>query len=198
MPYIYSMAGDVRLNHGTMMRSLLFDYREDAQARKIDQQFMFGKSLLICPVTEPMYYEKENREIHREKVWKCYLPAGDDWYHFWTGEKYDGGQFVTVDAPLDQLPVFVKAGSIIPMKKGLTYADEKNDNPLEIHVYPGKDVKFVLYEDEGNNYHYEDGGYALTEFTWDDAARKLAIGDTVGTFPGMELDWRENVEVVVW
>lgn len=125
MPYIYSLAGDVCLNHGTMMRSLLFDYAADPQARNMDQEFMFGKSLLICPVTEPMYYGKENQKLEAEKVWTCYLPAGDDWYHYWTDWKYEGGQFVTVDAPLDEMPVFVKAGSIIPMKKGLTYADEK-------------------------------------------------------------------------
>ncbi len=197
MPYIYSLAGDVYRNHGTMMRSLLFDYTADAQARKMDQEFMFGKSLLVCPVTEPMYYGKENQELEAEKVWTCYLPAGDDWYHYWTDRKYEGGQFVTVDAPLDEMPVFVKAGSIIPMKKGLTYADEKNENPLEIHVYPGKDAAFTLYEDEGNNYRYEEGKYALTEFTWEDAKRKLTIGDTTGGFDGMENGWRKNVKLCI-
>lgn len=106
-----------------MTRSLLFDYMEDEQARKTDQEFLFGKSLLICPVTEPMYYDKESRELHREKVWKCYLPGGDDWYHFWTDRKYTGGQSVTVEAPLDQMPIFVKAGSILPMKKGKPAAE---------------------------------------------------------------------------
>ena len=158
---------------------------------------MFGKSLLICPVTEPMYYGKENQKLEAEKVWTCYLPAGDDWYHYWTDRKYEGGQFVTVDAPLDEMPVFVKAGSIVPMKKGLTYADEKNENPLEIHVYPGKDGAFTLYEDEGNSYRYEDGRYALTEFTWDEAKRKLTIGDTAGEFDGMEHGWRENLKVCI-
>ena len=195
MPYIYSLAGDVYLNHGTMMRSLLFDYGEDARARKTDQEFMFGKNLLICPVTAPMYYGKDSQELHAEKVWECYLPEGDDWYHFWTDRKYAGGQTVTVEAPLDLLPIFVKAGSILPMKKGLTYADEENETPLELHIYPGKDAKFTLYEDEGNNYHYEDGGYTLTQFVWDDARRKLTVGDTEGGFSGVGHGWRENLEL---
>ena len=100
-----------------------------------------------------------------------------------------------VEAPLDRLPVFVKAGSVIPMKKGLMYADEENGNPLEIHVYPGKDAKFTLYEDEGNNYRYESGSYAITDLIWDEAAQRLMVGETVGGFPGMEKEWREKMEV---
>jgi len=185
MPYIYSMAGSVRLNSDTIMRSLVFDFSEDKIARKISSQFMFGRSILVCPVTEPMYFENESREIDAEKKTKCYLPAGADWYDFWTGKKYEGGQYIVADTPIDIMPVFVRAGSIIPMAKGLQYASQKLEGPIEIHIYSGADGEFTLYDDNGEDYSYEDGAYSTVKLTWKDDEKKLVIGEREGSFSGM-------------
>ncbi len=187
MPYIYSLAGAVHFADATIMRSLLFDFPEDIEARKITNEFMFGSALLICAVTEPMYYEKESREIQREKKWRCYLPKGAKWYDYWTNEQYMGGQYVTVDAPIDRIPIFVKAGSIIPVAEGLTYADQTPAEPVKIMVYPGADGEFVLYEDEGNNYNFEKGACAFTALKWKEAEGKLDIGERQGSYPGMQV-----------
>lgn len=195
MPYIYSLAGSVHFNGDTIMRSLLFDFVDDPEARNITNEFMFGPSLLICAVTEPMYYDVDSKELNRDKKWKCYLPKGADWYDYWTNEKYSGGQYVTVDAPIDQMPIFVKAGSIIPVIEGLHYADEKLDAPVKLLVYPGADAKFVIYEDEGNNYNFEKGAYARTEINWDDKSGQLDISAREGSYPGMK-DTEYVVEVI--
>ncbi|MDO4275424.1 MAG: glycoside hydrolase family 31 protein [Eubacteriales bacterium] len=195
MPYIYSLAGAVHFNDYTIMRSLLFDFPKDREAGKIENQFMFGPALLICAVTEPMYYEAGDVEIHREKKWNCYLPGGCTWYDYWTNKRYDGGQYVMVDAPIDKMPVFVKAGSILPTVRGLQYADQKPEEPMKIYVYPGADGKFTLYEDEGNNYNFEKGAYATTEFSWDEKQHSFYVQPRQGSYPGMkELEY--TVEVV--
>lgn len=185
MPYIYSLAGAVRLKDQTIMRSLLFDFPEDPEVRKIQNQFMFGPSVLVCAVTEPMYYEAESRELQREKKWTCYLPAGQGWYDYWTNRFYEGGRYVTVDAPIDHIPLFVRAGAIIPTVEGLQYADQKPEKPMELKIYPGADGHFTLYEDEGDNYNFEKGAYATTEFFWDDAEGRLRSGERTGEYPGM-------------
>ncbi|WP_270438186.1 TIM-barrel domain-containing protein [Blautia massiliensis (ex Durand et al. 2017)] len=186
MPYIYSLAGAVHFNDYTIMRSLLFDFPEDKEARKVENEFMFGPSLLICAVTEPMYYGPESTELHREKTWKCYLPSGTKWYDYWTNKEYEGGQYVTVDAPIDRMPIFVKAGSILPVAEGLVYASQKPEESVKLMVYPGEDCKFTIYEDEGNNYNFENGAYATTELTWDDKTGTLTVGGRQGSYPGME------------
>ena len=186
MPYIYSMAGAVHFEDATMMRSLLFDFMEDERARAIDSEFMFGKSFLVCPVTEPMYYGSESTELNEEKQWSCYLPEGADWYDYWTNKKYQGGQEITVDAPLDRMPLFVKAGSIIPTVEGLQYAQQKPGEPMKLMIYPGADASFILYEDEGNNYNFEKGAYATTSFFWDDRRQELKAEPRQGSFAGME------------
>lgn len=186
MPYIYSMAGAVRLQSATIMRSLLFDFMEDARAREIKDGFMFGTSLLVYAVTEPMYYEAENHKIDKEKKKSCYLPQGADWYDYWSEDFYTGGQEISVEIPIDCIPLFVKAGSIIPAIDGLQYADEKSGQPMELQVYPGADGCFVLYEDEGNNYNYEEGAYTTIEMKWNNACQKLTIGKRQGNFAGME------------
>lgn len=177
LPYIYSLAGGVWLNNGMLLRPLLFDFAHDARAVSTDNEFMLGPSLLVCPVTEPMDYGPGGEALHREHKWTCYLPAGCDWYDFRDGHRYAGGQDVTVDAPLHSTPVFVRAGSIIPMAEGLQYADQKPDEPPEVRVYPGADAAFDLYEDDGDGYAYESGAYTVTHLTWDDAAQKLSGGD---------------------
>lgn len=195
MPYIYSLAGDVVLRNGTIMRSLLFDFSDDKRAAGIATQFMFGRSLLVCPVLQPMYYEAESTPLDEEKTWKVYLPADTLWYDFYTGVCYDGGQEILADAPLDTMPLYVRAGSVIPMTSGLQYAMEKNDAPLELHVYPGADGTFTLYDDAGNDYAYEQGEYAQIPLHYDEAAGTLTIGERTGSYRGMEGQIRYEVYV---
>lgn len=195
MPYIYSLAGDVVLRNGTIMRSLLFDFSDDKRAADMATQFMFGRSLLVCPVLQPMYYEAESTPLDEEKTWKVYLPADTLWYDFYTGVCYDGGQEILADAPLDTMPLYVRAGSVIPMTSGLQYAMEKNDAPLELHVYPGADGTFTLYDDAGNDYAYEQGEYAQIPLHYDEAAGTLTIGERTGSYRGMEGQIRYEVYV---
>ena len=185
MPYIYSCAAATCLHDSTLMRSLLFDFPHDAVAAKLCTEYMFGKNFLVCPVTSPMYYGAGNVDLSdtTEKKWTVYLPAGTDWYNFHTMERYPGGIYTAVDAPMDVLPLFVKAGSIVPMRKGLTYADEENGTPLELHVYSGKDAEFTCYEDSGNGYAYENGAYAEVRILWNEKERALTMEERTGNFP---------------
>ena len=187
MPYIYSLAGSVRLSSDTIMRSLLFDFPGDAKAALSDSEFMFGRNLLICPVTTPMYYIYDNREIDAAKTLDCYLPEGYEWYDIRDNRKYNGGQTVNVPAPIDSIPVFARSGSIIPMREGLSYAMEENDEPLEIHIYSGADGRFVFYDDAGDDYSYEDGSYEIIVFSWCDEKKELNISERNGDFPGMKI-----------
>ena len=173
LPYIYSLAGNVWRRDGMMLRPLLFDFAQDRRAVATADEFMLGPSLLVCPVTEPMEYGRGSVPLNREKKRACYLPAGCDWYDFWTEARYAGGQEVVVDAPLDRIPLFVRAGSILPMAAGLQYADQRPEGPLELRVYRGADGAFDLYDDAGDGYAYEDGDYAVTPLRWDDAAGAL-------------------------
>ncbi len=188
MPYIYSVAASVHFQDSTMMRSLLFDFPQDKRAAKVTNQFMCGPSLLVCAVTQPMYYEAGSREISRdlsrEKVWECYLPEGCGWYDFWTNQYYEGGQTLEAEAAIDRIPVFVKAGSVIPTAKGLQYAGQKPSEPLKLYVYPGADAEFTLYEDEGDNYNFEDGAFAMTTFFWNEALGTLEMREQKGSYPG--------------
>ncbi len=185
MPYIYSLAGSVRLSSDTIMRSLLFDFPDDKKASLNHQEFMFGRNMLICPVTEPMYYIHGNREIDAEKTWNCYLPEGTVWYDMRDNKKYTGGQTVTVSAELESIPVFIRGGSIIPMREGLSYAMEENDNPLELHIYTGSDGEFVYYDDAGNDYSYEKKEYETVRLSWTDSSRVLTLSSREGSFKGM-------------
>ena len=160
-----------------MVRPLLFDFANDRRAAATDGEFMLGPSLLVCPVTEPMDHGPGGVKLDREHTWTCYLPAGCDWYDFRDGTRYQGGREVTVAAPLDSIPVFARAGSIIPMTEGLQYADQQPEGPLEVRVYPGADGAFDLYEDAGDGYGYERGEYAITHLEWNDAERKLSGGE---------------------
>ena len=183
MPYIYSMAGKVYCQDYTMMRSLLFDFPEDSHAKNIETEYMFGESLLVCPVTEPMYFEKGSRELQRSKGWECYLPMGTDWYDFYTGEKYSGGGTVLVETALDRIPLFVRAGAILIMEKELMYAGQQTAEPLEIRIYPGYDGTYAYYEDAGDGYGYENGDYQIVEFRWEDFAGCLTIGAAHKIYP---------------
>lgn len=174
MDYIYSMAGRVTHQDATMMRSLIFDYAEDEKARTLGTEYLFGESLLVCPVTEPMYYEAGNQALDREKKWSCYLPAGNGWYDFWTDRYYEGGQTVLADAPLDRIPLFVKAGSILPIiREPIQYASQQKKEPLFLKVYPGADAEYLHYLDDGDGYGYEQGVYSFKRFIWKEQEWKL-------------------------
>lgn len=187
MPYIYSLAGQVTQNDYTMMRALAFDFRKDEKTYDIQDEYMFGPALLVCPVTTPMYYEANSTPITGvEKTRSAYLPSGSNWYDFWTGKFYQGGQTILSDAPLETMPLYVRSGSIVPIGPKIQYTDEQPDAPIELWVYPGQDGQFTLYEDEGDNYNYERGSFAIVQLRWDDSARQLILDERVGIYPGMQ------------
>jgi len=144
----------------------------------------------------PSIFAKEQLKEEREKSIEVYLPAGHDWYNFWSGQVTSGNQKIRVVAPIEIIPLFVKAGSIIPLGPFLKYSTEKPADPLELRIYPGADGSFVLYEDENDNYNYEKGVYATIVFIWNDGLRQLTIGDRKGTFPGMLKECVINVVLV--
>jgi alpha-D-xyloside xylohydrolase len=144
----------------------------------------------------PAIFAKELAKEAREKTRETYLPAQNTWYDFWTGEIFKGGKTIKADAPIDKIPLFVKAGSIIPMGPFLQYATEKPANPIELRIYPGADTRFTLYEDENDNYNYEKGIYSTVEFMWNDAKHLLTIADRAGEFPGMLKERIMNVVLV--
>jgi alpha-D-xyloside xylohydrolase len=185
LPYIYSTSWDVTANQSTMMRALVMDFANDRQALDINDQYMFGKSILVCPVTEAMYSKDMKDDFSTIKSRKLYLPKGTIWYDFWTGEKYKGGQYIEKEVPIDIIPLFVKAGSIVPFGPKVQYATEKKWDSLEIRIYEGADGTFTLYEDEGDNYNYEKGMYSTIEFKWINAMRTLKISERKGMFSGM-------------
>ena len=197
LPYIYSLAGWETHKAYTMLRMLAFDFRHDPAVYDIKDQFMFGPALMVCPVTEPMYYAPGSTPLEgTAKSRSVYLPAGCDWYDFWTGKRYTGGQTIEADAPLDILPLFVKAGSILPMGPKVQYADESPDAAYELRVYPGADGCFELYEDEGDNYNYEQGAYAWTPISWDDHTEALTFSNRQGRFDGLVEEREYHVTIV--
>ncbi len=173
MPYIYSLAWKTTSEAYTPMRPLVMDFRTDTRALNIGDQFMFGPALLVSPVTEP---NATSRHVYLPKL---------KWYDFWTGRSIDGGGMIEAAAALDRIPLFVRSGSVVPMGPDVQYAAEKPADPVELRVYAGTDGSFTLYEDENDNYNYEKGAQATIRFEWDDARRKLAIGERQGTFAGM-------------
>jgi alpha-D-xyloside xylohydrolase len=193
IPYIYSTSWDVTAHQSTMMRALVMDFAGDPKALDINDEYTFGKSLLVSPVTQPLCIDTIVRgqdtalvaDFGKVKTSPVYLPAGTGWYDFWTGEQLKGGQTVQKEAPIDIIPLYVKAGSILPIGPRVQYATEKKWENLEIRVYPGADGAFTLYEDENDNYDYEKGMYSTITFTWDDVKQVLTINDRGGSFPGM-------------
>ncbi len=186
MPYIYSIAGKVTLEDYTMMRALVFDFMEDENTHNISDQFMFGPAFLVNPVTEAMYYERGSKEITgSERTRKVYLPAACDWYDFWTGEKFSGGQTVNAAAPLEIMPLYVRSGAIIPMGPFVQHSGEKPDGPVELRIYKGADGVFDIYEDEGDNYNYEKSAYSILRILWRDGEKKLIFEGRRGSYDGM-------------
>lgn len=173
IPYIYSEAWQVSKNGSTLMRPMVMDFSSDAKAVQQAYQYMFGKQLLVAPVTEAGVSQ-----------WDVYLPKAAGWYDYWTGKHFTGGQTVKADAPQDKIPVFVKAGAIIPMAKAMQYTGEKPLDVLEIRVYKGADGSFSLYEDKGDGYDYEKGSRTLIPFSWNDKTHTLIIGARSGSYAG--------------
>ncbi|MFO7657081.1 MAG: glycoside hydrolase family 31 protein [Bacteroidales bacterium] len=204
LPYIYSTSWGVTSKQSSMMRALVMDFANDKQALDINDEFMFGSSLLVNPVTEPMYWKNEVQgentmmveDFSLVKTKDVYLPKGTDWFDFWTGAKYTGGQLVKKDVPLDIIPLYVKAGSILPWGPKVQFATEKNWDNLEIRVYEGANGEFVLYEDENDNYNYENGKYSTISFKWDDKQKSLTINDRKGSFQGMVTNRKFNIVFV--
>jgi alpha-D-xyloside xylohydrolase len=174
MPYIYTLDARVWFDDYTLMRGLVMDFTDDSVARNIDDEFMFGDAFLVCPVYE---YKARTREV--------YLPKGG-WYDFNTGRYLEGGESFIADAPYESSPVYVRAGSIVPMGPAIEYTAQEQDGSLYIQVYGGKDGSFTLYEDDGLTYAYEKGAYANIPMKWDDASRTLTIGAREGSFDGMK------------
>lgn len=184
-PYIYAIAGHTSHDGYTMMRPLVMDFTSDANALTVADQYMFGPAFLVNPVTE---YKARSRQV--------YLPAGTDWYDFWTGKDAQGGATIVADAPYDQLPVFVRAGSIVPIGPDQQYVGEKPADALTLYVYAGANGTFSLYEDDGLTNGYERGQFAQIPLTWNDAAGTLTIGRRTGSFAGMPAARTFNVVMV--
>lgn len=174
MPYIYTLAGDTYHKDATIMRGLVFDFAADPNVTNIGDQYMFGPSLLVNPVHE---YKSRKRTL--------YLPAGEGWYDLYTGKYTTGGQSVTVEAPYETMPVFVKEGAIIPAGPAIQFTGEKPADPITLYVYAGKNGSFTLYEDEDLNYNYEKNAFAAITFNYNEAAKTLTIEDRKGNFNGM-------------
>lgn len=172
MPYIYSQAGRVWLEDESMMKMLAFDFTEDTNVLDIRDEYLFGDSFLVCPVTEPMYYEAGNKQLEgRSYTRRVYLPKGCGWYDYWTNDYYQGGQWLEAEAPIDKMPLFVRAGSIIPMTDSAPHVSVKDD--ITWTVYAGADGEYRFYEDAGDGYAYERGEYELTKYEWSDERQIL-------------------------
>lgn len=183
MPYIYSLAWKVTNADYTIQRPLVMDWRTDEKTWNIGDQFMFGPALLVNPVLA-------GGATHRT----VYLP-GATWYDFWTGKSIQGGQEIVADAPISRMPLYVRAGSIIPLGPEIEYANEKPNGPIELRVYTGADGSFDLYGDEGDSYDYEKGAHATIPIQWNESTHTLTIGDRVGNYPGMADAMKINI---VW
>ncbi|WP_028902184.1 TIM-barrel domain-containing protein [Prevotella sp. P6B4] len=211
LPYIYSIAGQVTANNESYLRPLFSDFAADKQVWDMTDEFMFGRSILAAPIVEAQYtqekiikedamtgWDKKNVSGDQEETsginWHAtktatkYLPKGATWYDFWTGRQYKGGQHVTLSTRFDQVPMFVRAGSIVPLGPEMQYVGEKSWDNLEIRLYPGADGTFSLYEDEGDNYNYEQGYYSNIIFTWTERTRTLHISARQGGYKGMLLN----------
>ncbi|GET24035.1 xylosidase [Prolixibacter sp. NT017] len=207
LPYIYADAWQVTHNQSTMMRALMMDFN-DPKVRNMNNEYMFGKSILVAPIVHAQYtpetivktdpnsgWNKNNNTENKPKATaidftqskskKVYLPAGTVWYDFWTNEKHKGGQEINQKTEIDEIPLYIKAGSIIPFGPKVQYATQKKWDDLEIRVYPGANGQFTLYEDENDNYDYEKGIYSTITFNWNNARKILTINSRKGTFPGM-------------
>lgn len=184
LPYIYSEAWKVS-NGSTLMRPLVMDFASDHEAMNHPYLYMFGKSFLVAPVTEPGATQ-----------WSVYLPGSSQWFDFRTGKAYTGGKEVTVDSPFDEIPLFVKAGAIVPLGREVQNSAEAPRDSFEIRIYGGADGTFTLYDDEGDNYNYEKGNYTEIPFAWSEASQRLTIGNRKGEFAGLPKRYHFRVMLI--
>jgi alpha-D-xyloside xylohydrolase len=208
LPYIYSTSWDVSKNNSSFLRALSMDFSSDKKTWDINNEYLFGKSFLVVPILNPQYTpekivktdenegwnktdasKKENSlsniDFTQNKTVKVYLPTGADWFDFWTNEKFNGGQEIVKTVNLQSIPLYVKAGSIIPFGSDVQYATEKKWDNLTLKIYPGADADFVLYEDEFDNYNYEKGDYTEIPFHWNEKSKTLTINSRKGNFKGI-------------
>ena len=184
LPYVYSLAWKVTSEDYTIQRPLVMDFREDKATWEVGDEFLFGPSILVSPVLKEHATERT-----------VYLPAGADWYDFWTGARATGGVEVDRPAPIETIPLQIRAGSILPMGPVIEYAGQASD-PIELRIYPGANGDFTLYEDGGDSYRYEKGAHATIPIHWDDASRTLTISARQGSYPGMAAGHTFNVVIV--
>ena len=184
LPYVYSLAWKVTSDDYTIQRPLVMDFRADQATWDIGDEFMFGPAILVSPVLTEHVTDR-----------RLYLPAGAEWYDFWTGNRTQGGKEITAPAPLDRIPLDIRAGSILPLGPSIEYAGQASD-PIELRVYPGANGQFNIYEDQGDSYAYEHGAHAVIPVHWDDSSRTLTIGARQGSFPDMKPDHTFNVVIV--
>ena len=186
LPYLYSLIAAVTRKGTMMMRALALEFPVDRATHSVDDQYLLGPALMVCPVTRPMYYEAGSRALvgvsHTRLV---YLPVSCAWFDFWTNALYAGGQTLEAEAPLERMPLYVRAGSIVPMTEVMQFTDETPDAPYEIRVYYGADANFELYEDAGDGYEYETGAFALIRLEWSEAAQTLTVAEREGEFFSM-------------
>ncbi len=204
LPYIYSSAGDCVQRSGSMMRALVMDFPSDKTAINLADEYMFGRQLLVKPVTDPLYTWREDQR-HGHQIYpdvekaaapvSVYLPKEQNvggksvacrWYDFFTNRLYDGGRTLQRPTPITEMPVYVRAGAILPFGPDVQHTSQQAWDDLEVRVYPGADGQFILYEDEGDGYNYERGLFSEITFTWDDNAHTLTVGSRRGNFPGMQ------------
>lgn len=217
LPYIYSQSWQVTKNDDSFMRALFMDFKDDRQTWDNNREYMFGHNVLVCPVVDPLYtkekivktdvldsWNKQNlkREEYpaidwtAQKQYEVYLPAGADWYDYWTNEKLTGGQKLSAQTGISHSPLYIKAGSILPLGPDVQYANQKDWENLDLVIYPGADAEFTLYEDEGDNYNYEKGMYSTIQLKWNDKAKTLTINSRKGNFPGMLTNRKFNVKLI--
>lgn len=209
LPYIYSTSWEVTNKQSSFMRALVMDFPNDPKALDLNDEFMFGKSILVAPIVKAQYTPEKIVKVNEEEGWnrdqakdadgnmvvdftakkrtQVYLPAGTTWHDFWTNQQYKGGQRIELETSIDNTPLFIKAGSIIPFGPKVQYVTEKQWVHLQLRVYTGANGSFVLYEDEFDNYNYEKGEYTEIPITWNNASRTLIIGDRKGSYKGMLL-----------
>ena len=217
LPYLYSTAWQVTSNNDSYMRPLFSDFASDKKVWNMTDEFMFGRCILAAPIVDPQYTEEKIIRTDAMTGWDRksvsdgspvgtidftatksavkYLPKGAMWYDFWTNKAYKGGRNVTLETTFDRVPMFVRAGSILPLGPEMQYVGEKAWDNLELRVYPGADGRFVLYEDEGDNYNYEKGAYSTITLQWNDKTHTLTIGARKGEYPGM---LQSRAFTVVW
>ncbi len=194
LPYLYSLVARVTREGAMMVRALALEFPKDRNTHNITTQYMLGSAWMVCPVTQPMYYEAGSRELFgTEKTREVYLPEAEGWFDFWTERFFAGGQTIRADAPIETMPIYARAGSILPLGAVMQYADEMKDAPYEVRVYRGADAEFLLYEDAGDGYEYESGACALVRLRWSESEGELTIGARQGCFDGMVQEREYNI-----